>query len=317
MATDKNKHLDCVLSSHKITQEEKLLKKHRDQRTEVREFLQEKYGNNIHNPFDSGSYAKNTAVNTKFDFDLVIPFKKSSSTTLKEMYDDLFSALNEKYRDSANVRAQKVSIGLEFFSDDDNHTINIDVVPGRELNQDQFLEDRKLNLYVNKQYGILEEGSDRLRTNVNAQIDNIKNRVESTDIRKVIRLLKVWKVNNNGIMKSFLIELITIKAFDSEGISGTLWDKLKAVLEYVKDNIETVTLSDPGNSSNNVSDTLTVNDKSSLKQDMAFILNRIEGNDDNIKYYFPINEKFPCNEGKGKYGIKEAGYSIPPATKFG
>jgi len=319
MATNKNSHLDCVLSSHRIKNEEKLLEKHRAKRKEIREFLQGKYGSDIHNPFDSGSYAKNTAINTKYDFDLVVPFKRDSFNTLKEMYDDLFEALNEEFKDTATIREQKVSIGLEFYVDSDGHTVYVDVVPGRELNQDQYAEDKKLNLFVKKQYGLFEEGSDRLRTNVNAQIENIRNRAEgAADIRKIIRLLKVWKVNNNGKMKSFLIELITIKAFDKQDVSGSIWEKLQVVLEYIRDNIENVSLIDPGNGGNNVSDTLTDFEKSSIKQDMDYILGRIEENEDNIKYYFPINDKFPCDEEKGKYGIKEAaGFSVPPATKFG
>ena len=45
----------------------------------------------------SGSYAKNTAMNTKFDFDMVCPFKRNafgSNGTLKQMYEDVFDFLN-------------------------------------------------------------------------------------------------------------------------------------------------------------------------------------------------------------------------------
>ncbi|WOK09142.1 hypothetical protein RT717_10895 [Imperialibacter roseus] len=298
--------------------EEAILEKHQERRKEIREFLQAKYGNKIHSPFDSGSYAKHTAINTKFDLDLVVPFKRNSFPALREMYDDVFKELREEYKKLAVVREQKVSIGLEFYGDTDGQKVNIDVVPGRELNQDQYLADKKLNLYVRKTYGQFEEGAERLRTNIHAQIDNIRKRAEAAaDIRKVIRLLKVWKVRNNGNIKSFLIELITIKAFDSKDMTGNIWDKLQAVLEFIRDNIETITLVDPGNGGNNVSETLSDFDKKSIRETMGYILDRIGDNEENITYYFPINEKFPCNEEKGKYGIKEAGLSIPPATKFG
>lgn len=76
--TDKNKYLECVLSSHKISKEEKLLDKHIDKRNEIVEVLEEEYGSNLYSPFNSGSYAKNTAVNIKFDFDLMTPFKRNA-----------------------------------------------------------------------------------------------------------------------------------------------------------------------------------------------------------------------------------------------
>ena len=156
--TDKNKHLECVLSSHKISKEEKLLDKHIDRRNEIKEALEEEYGNDVYSPFNSGSYAKNTAVNIKFDFDLMAPFKRNafgSNGTLKEMYDSVYQFIYGKYHGKeATVRDQKVSIGIEFYPDVDGHIVNIDVVPGRELNLDQYKVDHKLNLYVNEKVSI-------------------------------------------------------------------------------------------------------------------------------------------------------------------
>ena len=68
---DKNLHLDSVITTHQITKEEQLLNKHKDKNKEVKEALEKKYESNIYSPFNSGSYAKNTAMNTKFDFDMV------------------------------------------------------------------------------------------------------------------------------------------------------------------------------------------------------------------------------------------------------
>ena len=319
MPTDKTKHLDCVLKSHKISNEEDLLTKHRDKRKGVREFLLGQYGSKMYSPFDSGSYAKNTAVNTKFDFDLIAPFKRDTHSTLKDMFEEVYDLLYKEYKGEATVRKQKVSIGIEFFTDEDGDSVKIDVVPGRELNQDQYTEDSKLNLHVSQNYGILSEGSERLRTNVKAQIENIRGSADKVDIRKVTRLIKVWKINNYKNIKSFLIELITIKAFDKKSISGNTWEVLKECLEFMRDEIETINLPDPGNSGNNVSDTLTDSEKSSLSYDFKYMLERIEENSDNIKTYFSANSKFPCEEDseKGKYGIKTAAATVPPSTRFG
>lgn len=325
---DKSLHLDSVIKTHQITKEEQLLTKHKERNKEVKEALEKKYESNIYSPFNSGSYSKNTAMNTKFDFDMVCPFKRNafgSNGTLKQMYEDVFDFLYEKYKDVAEVRKQKVSVGIEFFADADGDIVKIDVVPGRELNQDQYLNDENLNLYVYYKYGNFDEGSERIKTNVQAQIKNIKDRAtnEKDSIRKIIRLLKVWKnTKYNYPTKSFFLELITIKAFDNKTISGNIWSKLESVLEYIRDEVtkDNFTLKDPGNSSNDLIDTLTSSDRNALSADMKYMLERIEDNDENIKTYFPENPKFVEDEkAENKYENKGNGfYSNPPKNeRFG
>lgn len=317
---NKSKHLEAVIKTHQITKEEALLGKYIKKKNEVKDALEGKYGSNIYASFNSGSYAKNTAINTKFDFDLVSPFKRNafgSNGTLEQMYNDVYDFLYDKYKNEAEVKKQKVSIGLEFYADSDGDVVKIDVVPGRELNQDQYSDDENLNLYVYYKYGNFDAGSERIKTNVKAQIRNIKDRAtnEKDSIRKIIRLLKVWKTaKGNYPTKSFFLELITIKAFDSNEITGNLWEKLKIVLEYIRDNVtnENFTLKDPGNSSNDLTDTLTTYEKQQLSYDMRNMLGRIEENDENLKTYFPENEKFKEEDSnKNGYG-KTSGIPIPP-----
>lgn len=320
MATDKNKHLENVLKSIKISNEQTLLDKHIFKKNEIKEALEQEYEDKIYSPFNSGSYKKNTAINTKFDFDLVAPFKRNAFDSLAIMHDELFNFLYEKYKNVANVKKQKVSIGLDFFPDKDGDVVKIDVVPGRELNQDQYAKNDALNLYVFSRYGKIDEGSERLKTNIQAQIANIRNNAEKGAIRQMIRLLKVWKVNGQKSPKSFFLELITIIAFEKKDIKGDLWDKLKSVMEFIRDEVKTIELPDPGNRSNDVADTLTDPEKETLSFDMKTMINTIERDSDYIKTYFPVNSKFASkeeNNGNNSYGIKEAGVSIPPPTRFG
>jgi hypothetical protein len=317
MATNRSNYLNDVLTTHSISKEQALLDKHKDKRDEIIAALKEHFGADMYNTFNSGSYAKNTAVNKKFDFDLIAPFKKDAFNTLEDMYQSVYNFLNAKYEGEAYVRQQKVSIGLEFYPDADGDAINVDVVPGRELNKDQYIDDKKLNLYVFKQFGKLDAGSDYIQTNVSAQVTNIKNNADKDDLRKIIRLLKVWKIYGGKNPKSFFIELITIKAFDKKDVSGSLWDKLKVVIEYIRDNVKTVSLPDPGNSGNEVSETLSDYDKAVTSEDMDYMIARIEENSDNIKLYFPLNDKFPIEESKNEYGLTNPAFSVPPATRFG
>jgi hypothetical protein len=296
---DKNLHLDKVITTHRITKEETLLNKYKEKNKNVKEALEEKYGDNIYAPFNSGSYAKNTAINTKFDFDLVAPFKKNAfgaNVKLEKMYEDVYHFLYDKYNKNGDfVIKQKVSIGITFKTDEGE--VKIDVVPGREFNQDQYKDDENLNLYVYSKYGNIEAGSERIKTNVKAQLNNIKDRAtaEKDSIRKIVRLLKVWKYNKGSYpTKSFFLELITLKTFDNKEVTGSLWDKLKAVCEYIRDNVtnESFKLIDPGNSSNDLMETLENYERQNLSNDMKNMLERIEENEENIKTYFPENSKF-------------------------
>ncbi|WP_448992326.1 SMODS domain-containing nucleotidyltransferase [Ornithobacterium rhinotracheale] len=273
---NKEEYLQKVLKTHKMSHVNELLKKYMKKRQEIKECLEQEYGKSIYNPMNSGSYAKHTAINIKFDLDIVIPFKRNSFATLEEMFENIYNFLSETYSDVATVRKQKVSIGIIFDEDKDGDVINIDVVPGREFNDNQYIEDKKLNLYVNSEYGQIQK-SKYIQTNIQAQIDHIKGK---NNERSIIRLLKIWKNSNNEPYKSFFLELITIRAFNKKNITGNLWEKLRSVIEYIRDNVanDGFTLKDPGNSSNNVADTLKSWKKEALKNKMELMISNIENN---------------------------------------
>ncbi|MFK8282438.1 nucleotidyltransferase family protein [Capnocytophaga cynodegmi] len=304
-----------------MSKEEKLLKEYITKKDEIKRVLEEKYKGNIYSPFNSGSYAKNTAINIKFDFDMVTPFKRNAfgaRGTLEQMYNEVYDFLCEKYKDEASIRKQKVSIGLEFNSDRDGDSIKIDVVPGREYNQEQYKDDKNLNLYVYKQYGNFENGSDRIKTNIQAQIDNIKGKAdkEKNSVRKIIRLLKVWKNNaKKDYPKSFFLELITIRAFEDEKIEGNVWETLRIVLEFIRDNVtkDNFALKDPGNSGNNLMDTLTNSEREQLSRDIKNMLERIDEDECFLEYYFPENPKFKNKEDDNKTKMPLP----PPNLNFG
>ncbi|WP_018675598.1 SMODS domain-containing nucleotidyltransferase [Riemerella columbina] len=302
---NKEEYLQKVLKTHKMSHVNDLLKKYMEKRQKIKECLEQEYGKNIYNPMNSGSYAKHTAINTKFDLDIVIPFKRNSFATLEEMFENIYNFLSETYSDIATIRKQKVSIGIVFDKDKDGDVVNIDVVPGREFNDNQYIEDKKLNLYVNSEYGQIEK-TKYIQTNIQAQIDHIKGK---NNERSIIRLLKIWKNSNNEPYKSFFLELITIKAFNKKNITGNLWEKLRSVIEYIRDNVanDGFTLKDPGNSGNNVADTLKSWEKEALKNKMELMISNIEDNTEAIKIYFPINKDFE----EDKYGLKD--FKIAPS----
>ena len=318
MNKTKQDYLQEVLETHRMSHIDTLTDKYKTKRKEVKEKLENNYASKVYSPMSSGSFAKHTAINIKFDLDTIVPFKKNSFDTLEKMFDDVFEFLSKEYDDVATVRKQTVSIGIIFYQDSDGDEINLDIVPGREQNQDKYKDDKNLNLFVNSKYGILDKQT-YIKTNIQAQIDHIKAKENE---RKIIRLLKIWKNSNRENYKSFLLELITIKAFHKEDISGNLWEKLKAVMTYIKNNVtqEGFTLKDPGNSGNNVIDTLESYERQALSDKMDRIIKNIESNEDNIKMYFPTNKDFEEKVSQEGYGIKTAiaSASIPPDnTRFG
>lgn len=321
MSLDKNEHLTNVLETHRMTHIERLLEKCKSKREEIKSALTENYGSKAYNPFSSGSFKKHTAINIKFDLDVVAPFKKNSFKTLEEMFDDVYNFLYNKYKDEAVIKKQKVSIGLEFHADEDGDTVCVDVSPGRELNQDQYKEDGYLNLFVNSRYGLIEEKSSR-QTNIQKQIDHIK---AKGDERKIIRFLKVWKFTNNGECKSFFLELFTIKAFDKVAVSGNYWEMLKTVMEYIRDNVtkDNFKLVDPGNSNNDLMDTLDSTGRTNISERMKTIIKRIEEDSENISTYFPLNEKFQdkastSNEKTYDFKAPAVSFSMPKSSeRFG
>lgn len=310
MELNKSKHLNDVLESHKMSHIKNFSSKVLNKKLEIIQKLAKHYSTPLrYDAFTSGSMAKHTAINIKFDYDVVQPFKRSAFNTLSEMFDDVFSFLEEEYKGVASVRRQKVSVGIEFpQEDDDRNSICIDVVPGRELSQEDFSRTKALNLYYNEDVWGFKKGSYQ-KTNISAQIEHIR---EKKQERQIIRLLKIWKRHHQKGYKSFMVELICIKAFDGYTGNTSLWDRLKFAMEYIRDHItdESFHLYDPGNSGNDLMASMEYRNKSALKADMVSILNNIEQNASiYLPYYFPINDEFDPNNDDG-YKRKDSSETI-------
>jgi len=316
MNFDKNKYLDRVLESHKMKHVNYLMEKYKNKREEVKDSLEEKFSDGkVTRAINSGSYAKHTAINTKFDIDISQPFKYKKFDTLKDMADAVFDYFNNEYEDEDLIRyktrKQQVSTGLTFVIDGDE--IQMDVVPGRELAEDDYAITNRLNLYVRPK-GLYPATS--TQTNIQKHIDLIK---KKGDERSIIRILKVWKVNKNkDRVKSFLLELITIHAFErASEIPNDLWSKLKMTMEFIRDYVKTIRLEDPANSNNIVSDTMTDSEKDALANDMKIMLDKIEENDENLKIYFPVNDDFDPGDEKEEQKSSKLGATILSTKSFG
>lgn len=142
MSFDKNKHLREVLDTHKMCHVQDFVNKVKKRREEIKAKMHDHYGCDKYSSFGSGSFAKHTATNVKFDLDLVEPFKRNSFGTLQEMFDSVHDFLAEEYKNTGvTIRRQKVSIGVSFpIEEGDEKPVELDVVPGRELSDDNYLD---------------------------------------------------------------------------------------------------------------------------------------------------------------------------------
>ena len=316
MGIDRNQHLAESLETHKMKHIQEEVDAFKAKADEVKEKLENHYGADVYYVFRSGSFAKHTAINIKFDIDLVAPFKHDRFDTLEDMYNDVHDFLSDEYKDGTIIRKQKVSLGLIFPTDNNGYNIKLDVVPGRELNQKDYPDSHDLNLYFNEDHWGFKKGS-RQKTNIQAQIDHIANK---SDERKLIRLLKIWKNTNHQDYKSFMLELFTIKAMESYSGDSGLWPSLKHVMNYIAGHVvdDNYQLIDPGNSNNNVLSSMTATQRRVLSDTMKLIVNNVECDSNSIAIYFPINKKYQKRENVygSKAGSQGPSYP-PPGQRFG
>jgi len=212
-----------------------------DRRNKIQQAIEKEFGSKIQTIKYSGSISKATATKTSHDIDIAIHFKRDAFETLKGMFDATYDLLKRHYK---TARQQRVSIGLP--------GQNVDVVPGRRVNPDDT-SDNDVFLYVTDNDG-------RIKTNIEKQ----KSAVTASGVRDVIKVIKIWRDRWDRKFKSFALELLVMKAlktFDGKGMDN----KVREVLEYIKDNIASCVLEDPGNSNNDVAESIGKADKAILK----------------------------------------------------
>lgn len=250
-----HQYLEDVLERNKFEQEQND-QTAAERSQDIRNKLVSEFGSRIYTIRYSGSIAKHTAVAGSHDVDLAVHFKHDAFDTLKSMYDAVYDFLQQHY----TVKKQKVSIGIP--------DRDVDVVPGRlvmENPDDCDTDDRyDMNIYRT------DTGS-YIKTNIVKQI----NYVRESGVRDVIRLTKIWRDAWGVHFKSFAVEILVIRAlkdFDGSGLDN----KFRTVLTTIRDEIETIRLEDPGNSNNNVADTIDSFDKVYLKDIATICLRYLE-----------------------------------------
>jgi hypothetical protein len=279
-------------------------------RQEIAEFIQGEFPmqkERVGNPFNAGSWEKNTAVNVRFDLDLVVPFRfRDKDQGAQNIKREVCNALTEHFdgRNGFTVRNQRVSTGIS--ANRGGKLIEIDVVAGMEPDHDAFMEtgfdpndERKFLILYDR------EGSRKIKTNVKRQIQKVKGDLQP--FHDVIRLLKVWKKKNDQPIGSYAIELMAYKAQKENALrAASPADMLIQILDYGVQKLPNLKLVDLG-AGGEWNNFLDDGQKAKLKEEftrMKKALTHTVPDMDIVRRFFPINPDYPTGPStqKGPYG---------------
>lgn len=244
-------YLEEILSKYNLSDSDE--QSIRNKRLDYEQLLKKHFPGMIASIYYSGSVGKKTAISPSFDLDLCIYYKEGSFNTLKEMYTKTRDVV--KLKGSA-VEERNVSIKIP-----QGRGIDIDIVPARIISSTKPTE---ANLYAR-----LKDSS--IKTDIPGHIKLIS----ESQCRPIIKLMKIWKYQNNLQFKSFGLELLTIEAlknYQFQDYGDGMWH----VLHYIKNNVKTIKLTDPVNSNNIVSDDITTNEKEALRSAAEITIKRAQ-----------------------------------------
>lgn len=247
---------------------------------QVRNKLDSKFKKELANyPNLNGSITKDTSIYGS-DIDIQIPFKRNSGS-IENVYNSVSDFIFDEFDDSklVGIREQKHSIGLEF--NIENEIKRIDVIPLRQIDNNSG----DTYLYVNNT-GYFEKPTYK-KTNYFKQLKTLQ---FSAKEKKIIRLLKVWKVENNLKLKSIHIEFLVKKAFEKKQIPYGIEKCLLETINFLAENIMFIKIIDPANTNNIISNSLTYKEKESISEFCYKMIENLTKDQRNIIDYFPSLE---------------------------
>ncbi|MFN4314359.1 MAG: hypothetical protein ACK4E0_08705 [Chitinophagaceae bacterium] len=196
-------------------------------------------------PFRIGSTEKGIALRNKFDIDIALSFKKNSFRSTAEMFDDLgdfLESLIGKYS-IVRVRDQRVSIGVLFSIYGKEY--KVDVVPKKKSSSSK--KNTSGYLFVNDS-NFWMDNSTYTKTDFHA----LKNVRLTEGQKKIVIILKHWKIKNKVPISSHLLEALVLDAYEANRyrIPRGLTEKVIMVLRYIADNLDVAVIRSVENTNN-------------------------------------------------------------------
>ena len=227
-----NQYLEAVLREQTLAPGSPELKELQQRRKEVETLIRESFGDP---PAirEGGSKAKGTMIKASYDLDLTCYFpheEDDAGQTIKEIYESVESTLIEKYA------VTRKGVALRITDAEDRRDFHIDVIPGRFVDGD----DGDVFLYPSS------GDKERLKTNLEVHIEHIR----GSGVIDPIRLMKLWRCRNGINVKTFALELLTVKLLESKK-QKSLADQLLHVWEQLRDYSNEISIEDPANPEGN------------------------------------------------------------------
>ncbi len=275
-----DEYLKKVLSEENLKSDPLLLKKYLSYKAEIKEWLNRKFESRlICKAEDAGSFFKRTAIASNSDLDIVLAFRNNSYSTLAEMYYHVYDCLQAQFGHKAVVTKQTKAIGLTF--EHNCLPIHFDIVPGREVGD--YKVTKELNLYVRPDWA-WQKGSS-FKTNIGVQKKITVNKPEA---RRVIKLLKTYKVRNDIELPSVIIDQCVVDALSENrfGVHFSDTENLLNSMNFIARKIQQCNYLDTTNSNNNLNSKLSSTQRNYLAEQVYSDIERIEENPRYIKEIF-------------------------------
>lgn len=206
-----------------------------ERQTEVREYLETKFG--IERSFLTGSYARHTKTKPLKDIDIFFVLKESEkhyrSKAPSMVLNDFHAALTDKYgKDAVRKQARSINIDFGVVVDAEDNTdyrvVSVDAVPAFETTKEYEIPDSDLNKWI------------KTDPEVHKAKATEAHQAYSNEWKGLVRMVKYW--NNNPkhgekpVKPSFLIEVMALECLYG-GWGGSFDREMQSLFATLADRI--------------------------------------------------------------------------------
>lgn len=247
-----HEYLLAVLKNQALAADSDELATIQNKKDEIEKTLRDEFGAAPKIAY-GGSKAKHTLIKASYDLDIICYFPRDEDEaggTIEELHTSVRRCLEKKYHVQSKGAALRV-LGM------DNIDFHIDVVPGR------FVDEGETDAFLYR------PGAEkkRLKTNLKTHIEHVR----TSGVREAIKLMKLWRHRQSINIKTFALELLVIDILGEKPPEG-LDAQLRKVLERFRDDVEGLSIQDPANSNNDLSELLNDSTRSLLSSSASSCL---------------------------------------------
>jgi len=185
----------------------------------------------------TGAYAKNTAVSVSSHVDVLVSLGPVPGREIKNVFWNLFEYLSDH-----DLRPRTREVGIQVGA----RGLKVDLIPA-------YRERSGGNVLFNKKSGAA------VQTDLGRHVHLIAN----SGRQQEICAFKIWLERSALEFPSLYLEMIVLKALETERF-GQLAENVLAVLRYMANRLEQVTVRDPANGENVLSNDMSAKEKAAI-----------------------------------------------------